>query len=164
MTDMVLKGAASHLSVTEISESLGGQISPERVGLRLTEILNSMDWLTTAQKQKLNFHDMIKVKDMLMEKAQGFGEAAAAASGPLVRILKQIGDDLRQADTDLDERMLRVQRAHANVMVSAVELAFEKALFELHKRYPEIERGELQEILEVSLPAAVKSIEASVDE
>jgi len=158
----IIAGAASRKSLKEISKDLGGKISPEQVGVELEKLLNSTDYLSEAQEQRLLFLDMMRLKDLLFERAQGFGEEAAASYGPLVRMLKLLDDTMQRVNNVVDDKVLRIQRAHADVMIQAINLTAEKMLFELHKRYPEVEREELQEILQMSLPAAVSSIESNL--
>lgn len=52
LDDLIIELAASGKSCEDISQRLGGTISPARVKLRMDQILSAPDWLTKAQQEE----------------------------------------------------------------------------------------------------------------
>lgn len=157
----LLDEATQFQSPKEISKKLNGAVKPKSVVDTVTELLDKRDWLTEAQQDRLLMRDLQKLKNDLQAKVQDDDQAAY---GPLVRVLEQIGKRIDKLKEQSDDRMLQIQEAHARVMFQAIEVAFHTSVLKLQERYPEFDRIELQEILEESLPLALKSLDDKIAE
>jgi hypothetical protein len=146
---ILLRGASSHKSPEELSKLTGGTIRPAAAAQRVIDILKSRDWLTQVQQKQLLIEDLMMVKDN---------------SGTLVRVLKEIGDRLDKDKLDLNAALTQIRKAHAEMMLAAIRVAFERSALELEKRYPEVPKGEIHEVFRMALPEAASEIEAHVVE
>lgn len=86
-------------SVREISEALGGVITPTRVAARIDELLDTRDWLTEAKQDQLNVYKMRRVLSELEGQYLDLDNAKVQLS-----YLKAIAErlDKRRAATDVD--------------------------------------------------------------
>lgn len=159
---ILLRGASSHKSPNELSALTNGVIKPAQAAARVLEILDSRDWLTQAQKRALLIDDLMALKDSLYEKAVKFGSLDAAK--PLVTVLTQIDKTLAADKLDVAAALTQINRAQGHMMLEGIEAAFGLAMDELAKRYPQVDRSELSEVLVAALPEAVKAVEARVVE
>lgn len=101
LDDKMLSMADSR-SPKEISQALGGVITPTRVAARIKELLESRDWLTEAQQDQMVSMKMRKVLARLEENSQNFITDDNAKVQ--LAYLKAIGDrlDKRRAATEVD--------------------------------------------------------------
>lgn len=160
---ILLRGAASHKSPEELSKLTGGTIKPAAAAQRVIDILKSRDWLSQVQQKQLLIEDLMMVKDKLMREVIDLNMTKDNA-GTLVRVLKEIGDRLDKDKLDLNAALTQIRKAHAEMMLEAIRIAFERSALELEKRYPEVGRGEINEIFRMALPDAAREVEAHVVE
>lgn len=160
---ILLRGASSHKSPEELSKLTGGTIRPAAAAQRVIDILKSRDWLTQVQQKQLLIEDLMMVKDKLMREVIDLN-MTKDNSGTLVRVLKEIGDRLDKDKLDLNAALTQIRKAHAEMMLAAIRVAFERSALELEKRYPEVPKGEIHEVFRMALPEAASEIEAHVVE
>jgi hypothetical protein len=156
----ILRGAAAHKSMAEISDIVNGILTPQEAGARILEILDSRDWLSQAQERMLLVDDMMNVKDKLTR--DYIDKNMRDEVKPLISILTLLEKTLSAEKFDIEKAIKEISRAQSQLMLAAISLALERTLFELEKRYPDIPRGEVMEIFEMSMPAAVLEIEGHV--
>lgn len=159
---ILLRGAAAGKSPEEISALTNGLISPAKAAQRVKDILASRDWLDHIQRKQLLIDDLSELKDMLYEKAIVFKNLDAADH--LIKVLNTMQMVIAEDKVDLSVALTQIRQAHAQMMLSAINLALERSLLELEKRYPAIPKGELVEIMHVSFPDVVREIESRVVE
>lgn len=153
--DALLEAAVIGLSAEETSERIGGILSPARVRMRTREMLSAGDWLDALEQERAILK--LAQKNLAALNKQALSLDSAKVQLSYVReILERLEKRKRAADEDLD----RLYQAQARIMSQAIALALEKALFELQKRYPTIEEGELRVVLSESLPEAVAVLSA----
>lgn len=160
---ILLRGAASHKSPEELSRLTGNTVKPAAAAQRVVDILKSQDWLSQVQQKQLLIFDLMAIKDKLMHEVVDLNMTANNA-GTLVRVLKEIGDRLDKDKLDLNAALTQIRKAHAEMMLAAIRVAFERSALELEKRYPEVSRGEINEIFRAALPDAAREVEAHVVE
>lgn len=160
---LLLRGASSHKSPEELSRLTAGRVSPAAAAQRVIDILKSRDWLSQVQQKQLLIEDLMMVKDKLMREVIDLN-MTKDNSGTLVRVLKEIGDRLDKDKLDLNAALTQIRKAHAEMMLAAIRVAFERSALELEKRYPEVSKGEIHEVFRAALPEAAREIEAHVVE
>lgn len=157
---ILLRGAAAHKSPTEIAKLTNGVLKPAEVAVRVQEILDDRDWLSEAQTKALLVDDLMQLKDVLVEKAVTFKNLDAAK--PLISVLTQLDRTLTAEKFDLNKAMNEISRAHAFLLLQAMDLAFEKLCLDIERAHPEISRAELTTLRQAALPDAIKAIESRV--
>ncbi|MFF2388887.1 hypothetical protein [Agromyces sp. NPDC058104] len=158
---MLLRGASSGKSPTELSSIVGNTLTPAAAAARVLEILDSRDWLSQAQRKLLLIDDLMDLKDRLMKIAES-GNTLDAAT-PLRQVLQTILKVLETDKVDIARAMREINRSQARLMLEAIMLMYERVGLELSKRHPEIDfSAEMAEILPVAMPHAVKMIEGRV--
>lgn len=163
MDRILLRGAASNKSAIELSALTGGVIKPAAALARVQEILESRTVYTEMQKELLWLDEVNELKDEL--KRQVLDHKALDHAPTLLNAFKLIQSSILNRKLDIGKAMREIQRAHAQIMLSAISLITERALHILEKNHPEIEWGnEMQEIFGLVIPGAVKEIEAHVVE
>jgi hypothetical protein len=160
---ILLRGAASHKSPEELSRLTGTTVKPAAAAQRVIDILKSQDWLSQVQQKQLLIHDLMAIKDKLMHEVIDLNMTKDNA-GTLVRVLKEIGDRLDKDKLDLNAALTQIRKAHAEMMLAAIRVAFERSALELEKRYPQVSKTELNEVFRMALPEAAREIEAHVVE
>lgn len=117
LDDKMLAMADSR-SPKEISQALGGVITPTRVAARIKELLETRDWLTDAQQDQMVSLKMRKLLGKVED--QFFTEDNAKVQ---LATLKAIGErlDKRRAATAVDLNTLYSNQAQ--IMLRAIDIA-----------------------------------------
>jgi hypothetical protein len=158
--DRILLQNAAHSSPEELSELVNGVFTPAECAQRVHELLKKRDWLEQLEKQQLLINDLADIKDMLREKAlKGWDTRAAEV---FLKAVAQANEIIQANQFDLQAALTQINRAHAQMMLSAIHLALERSFQELERRHAEIPRTELLEVMHASIPAAFAEIEARV--
>lgn len=152
--EKILQLAGNH-SPEEISAALGGTVSPAKVASHLQVLLKQKDWLTVQQQEQLLMHRLQRILAQLEDQYLTLDSAKV-----ILQYLKAIGDrwDKRAAATQINLESLYGNQAR--LMAQAIQLAFERALFELQKLHPEVDESEVRLVLGEALPRAIEVIEA----
>jgi hypothetical protein len=160
---ILLRGASSGRSPEELSKLTGGTVKPAAAAQRVIDILKSRDWLTQVQRKQLLIEDLMTLKDKLMREVIDLN-MTKDNSGTLVRVLKEIGDQLDKDKLDINAALTQIRKAHAEMMLAAIRVALERSALELEKRYPDVSKSELNEVFRMALPEAAREVEAYVVE
>lgn len=160
----LLTMAASHKSPEEMSEELGGSISPARAAQRVREILSSRDWLSHAAQEQLVMQEMVELKDRLKNLIARWDEAdylhgldprmIAMLQKMLTDLLKAVEQRRKAASTE----RITIRTAHAALIVSAIERSFRMMMHELSEHY-KIDEIVARDALEAALPRAIEAIQ-----
>jgi hypothetical protein len=157
----LLVGASKNLSPEQLSAEVKGVVSPAVAAQRVRDILKSKDWLSFAEKKKLILEDAYFLLGTLRSQMQGYVDEKQAAA--FLKTIKQVADLLDHANAGNEKTLMQVREIHARVMGMAIKVAFERALLELQRRYPEIPEDEIYEVLEASLPLAMTELDEVVE-
>lgn len=154
----ILDEAAKFKSLREISDALNGALTPERVGQRLNELLDSkMDHLTVARMEQLHMHDLQNMKVVLQEKIEDWGSEGDAV-GPLIRLFKLIGDRLDKMAKDADDKVTLISKEQAKGFIAALELVYERVIERIGEEYPEVDTTIVRGMVQKELPAAFEKV------
>lgn len=169
--------ARRNLSPEEISEELGGLISPARAAQRIREILRSHDWLSIEEQQGLLLLDMIELKEILLEHVReeggliedprsggtyySFGDPRWSAN--LIRLLGEMSKMILAARTDVESIKTTLRRKHAAVMTQAIQVTFAIVARGVTSRTRDLDERDMIELLEEALPKAVAIVEANTE-
>lgn len=172
----LLRCASNRLTLQQISEEVGGVLTPAQCGQRVREILKSHDWMSDLDQRGLLLMDFIELKNILFDRVRSeggtvrnedgsiyysFGDPRWAAA--LTKVLEQLSKLLGREQPKLDAERQMLRRAHAKVMIEAVELAFRKLVLDIRDSYPEVDEMVLRGFLETALPSAIQAIEARAE-
>lgn len=158
----LLVGASKNLSPEQLSAEVKGVVSPAVAAQRVRDILKSKDWLSFAEKKKLILEDAYFLLGKLRSQmVDGYVDEKQAAA--FIRNIKMIAELLDHANAGNEKTLMQVREIHARVMGMAIKVAFERALLELQRRYPEIPEDEIYEVLEASLPLAMTELDEVVE-
>lgn len=145
-------------SIVDIAGATG--LTPEQAANRLAELYQEKGALTDLYRERQLLEDVYSIYEEVKERAQNATERnQAGLYNALRQMIALMFDKLEKARTRNTRDIQSLGEMHARIMVEGVSLAFEKALFELQKRYPEIDRDELTEIMTDALPLALREIE-----
>lgn len=172
----LLKCASKRMTLQQISDELGGVLTPAQCGQRVREIYKSYDWMGDLEQRGMILMDFIELKNILFDRVRSeggtvrnddgtiyysFGDPRWAAA--LTKVLEQLSKLVSREQPKLDAERTLLRRAHAKVMVDAVEVAFRKLMLDIRESYPEVDELELRSFLETALPAAIQAIEARAE-
>lgn len=172
----LLRCASNRMTLQQISEEIGGVLTPAQCGQRVREILKSYDWMSDLDQRGLILMDFIELKNILFDRVRSeggtvrnedgsiyysFGDPRWAAA--LTKVLEQLSKLVSREQPKLDAERQMLRRAHAKVMIEAVELAFRKLTLDIRESYPEVDEMVLRGFLETALPSAIQAIEARAE-
>ena len=152
LDDALLAGALEDLSAEEISRRLNGAMRPERIILRLKELLGASDFLDDTMRERA----LLRVLQKRVTELQAASDLdSIKVQGAFV---KELLAQINKRKNTVDDALGRLYQSQARIMAEAIAIAFERAILELQKRYPNIESTEAREVLSEALPLAVAVI------
>jgi len=168
--------AAERKTAEQMYEELGSPVSlsPARCAARVREIIKSQDLLSVNEQKALLLLDFIRLRDILFDRVEGTEsrmtksgdivevDSAPAWANALVRLLKEWRGTIDSMKADIDSEELLIRRAHAEIMVQAMRLSFERLMLELEKAGFEIPRDLAEQIIEESIPIGFQSLEKRI--
>lgn len=158
---ILLRGAASGKSWVEVSALTGGQVSPEQAAVRVRDLVEARNnGLTELEKRKLLLDEMSELKEVLQ--ARVFSQHSEKDVNPLIKLFKQILDELKESRMDLDRAQREIDAAHARLWLQAINNALTRMFLMLEARHPDVTKGELEEIFQETMPDVVREIEGHV--
>jgi len=153
----IIKLAGQRKSPEEISLAIGGILSPMEVAARITSIIESRDWLSTLDQKRLILDDMAFMIDKLKTQVESVEWLHKDDANSYRQALKDMLAMIDNVTLQDEAQMMRISEVHARVMAGAIRLGYERAVFELQRKYP-IEEQEAYEALELAVPVAFESL------
>lgn len=173
----LLKMASLRLSPAEMAERMNGIITPAAAAQRVREILSAWDYLSIVEQKALILMDLIELKDILMDRVRQEGGMVEGKNGELVysfgdprwasavtKVLSEMGKLITQEQANVDAERQGVRRAHAMVMVRAIEQTFDRFARDLRAEFPSVPEARMRGVLEEAIPIAVAAIDSSITE
>lgn len=174
----LLKYAAERKSPDEMSDLLGGGLTPARCGQRVKEILASKDWLSIVEQQAVLMHEMVELKSILFEAVKSEGSFVELQNGRevfrdpdprwsanLIRLFKEFRSFIADMEARVEGQAVTLREAHATILRMAIEVIFERFVLELEKEYGDIiDRRRMMEMMEEVIPQGLETIESKVAE
>ena len=154
--DRLLRLAANGKSPIEIASETG--TAPEKVAVRIRELLNSRDIWSDVEKEKLLLHSIYDIKDRLESRID------AVVSDPKFLkeyrgMLELLGQRLSERTKLNQEDLDRITRVQGMKLVHIVELGYFKARAALEAQYPEVDLVELDKVMQAGLEEAALEFE-----
>lgn len=148
--EILLRAAAGGKSGEEIEEITG--IPAAQALEKVKQLLSSRDVWSEMEQRQLLLQEMHELKDSLRASAiEGQDPEAARV---LLRTLEVIGKRLDTQQTVLDANMIKLSIFQQKILLRAMDAALDFAKGELAERYPQIEVGELDELVANGLQKA----------
>lgn len=116
--DQVLIRYADTLSLNALSFKLEGVLTPEQCGTRLSQLLDSTDWLTNAQQDQLV---TLKMRQLVVNLEQM--TLTARVAEVLVRALESIGNRLDRRTEATQKDLSTLYAFQGTVLLDAVNIA-----------------------------------------
>ena len=145
-------------SPAEIAELTG--LDAKFVASRISELLESRDWLSDRQQERLLLEEIADLKDLVMERVKFADEKDfAGVANVALRTLKLISERLDARKRLVDADISEISAAQARVFGKAFDLALSHVVTVLGSDVdPEIVDATVQD----GLRKAAKSLESSV--
>lgn len=145
-------------SPDEIAELTG--LDSRFVAERISQLLESRDWLSDRQQERLLLEEIADLKDMVMERVRFADEKDfAGVANVALRTLKLISERLDSRRKLVDADIESITQAQARVFARAFNLALEHVVGVLGSEFePEIVDVTVQD----GLRKAAKALESSV--
>lgn len=160
LDDLLLKAAASNKSPMEIERITG--IPAAQAVQHIKQLLASRDVWHEHEQRQLLLTELHELKDALQGMALKSQDLDSMRL--LLKTLETIGKRLDAQQQTLDENMIKLSRFQEQVLLRAMDSALTFAKNELQQRYPEIGKGELEEIIAEGLTQAKYEIMESENE
>jgi len=156
--DQKIMRLAAYKSPVEISETMGGTLSPEEIASRTQEILASRDWLTVMQRKQMLLYKLEEIVDRYFDWAMD--GSVASFKGVVLPAIQEIRKLVAEDRESLEEFMLRISDSHAERMGMGFAAGFQYVIEHI-KSDPERDADEL--VLE-AVPIAMKKVDADMEE
>ena len=150
--------ALARKSPEEIAELTG--LDARFVAERISQLLESRDWLSDRQQERLLLEEIADLKDMVMDRVRFADEKDfAGIANVALRTLKLISERLDSRRKLVDQDIESITQAQARLFGKAFNLALEHVVKVLGEDVdPEIVDATVQD----GLKKAAKSLESSV--
>lgn len=160
-TQILLQNA--RLSPIEIEDKTG--IPADEAAARLTELLQSRDWMTDRMEERLLLIEMGDFVSEVRERQKNASEENfALIAGVTLRAYREIANRLDARRRLTDQDISEISAAQGRLMMEVIRLALDIAADEvvaLHPEIPEL-REELQDGFQKALPRARERVKKNV--
>jgi hypothetical protein len=153
----LIRLAGKRMSMEEISHEMGGILTPAECGARISAIIEARDWLSTLDQKRLILDDMAFMVDKLKQQVEAAEWLTKDDANTYRAALKDTLDMIDNVTLQDEAQMMRISEVHARVMAGAIRLGYERAVFELPKRY-DISEQEAFEAIEAAIPVAFETL------
>ena len=150
LDDVLIKAAAGGKSGSEMERLTG--IPAAQAVLHVKQLLSTRDIWTEHEQRQLLLSELHELKDSLSAHALQAGDAESARL--LLKTLEVIGKRLDGQQKVLDENMIKLSHFQERVLLRAMDAALNFAKEQLHEKYPEITKSELEELVADGLQKA----------
>ena len=147
---LLIKAAAGGKSGDEIERLTG--IPAAQAVVHVKQLLATRDIWTEQEQRQLLLTELHELKDSLSHHAIKAGDPDSARL--LLKTLEVIGRRLDSQQQVLDENMIKLSHFQERVLLRAMDTALQFSKEQLAERYPEITRGELEELVAEGLQKA----------
>ena len=118
--DQVLIRYADTLSLNAFSYKIGGALTPEQCGSRITQLLDAPDWLTAAQQDQLV---TMKLRQLIVELQEM--TLTARIAEVLIRALEGLGARLDRRAQATEKDLSTLYAFQGTVMLDAIGAAMD---------------------------------------
>jgi hypothetical protein len=159
LDETLIRLAASGKSGEEIERKTGIP-AIEAVG-HVKKLMSRRDVWTEVEQRQLLLYQLNELKDSLTQNALQLQDPDSARL--LLKTLELIGKRLDNQKTVLDQEVLRLSQYQQSVLLRAMDAALNFAKKELHERYPEVDRDELDALVGEGLALAKDSLDKDTE-
>lgn len=171
----LLKMAAQRYTAEQMSEELGGAIDPARCAQRVREIIKSQDILSVTEQKALLLLDMVELRDILFDRVKESdiaidrnGDSIEIGSDPrhaanLIRLLREFRTLIESSQAEITSAQVMIREAHAQIMLAAIDVVFERFLLRLEQAGHELDRAVAMQAMEEAMPLAFQALEKKTE-
>jgi len=153
LDDILIKAAAGGKSGAEMERMTG--IPAAQAVHHVKQLLQTRNVWTEHEQRQLLLTELHDLKNQLQEQSKG-GDLDSQRL--MLKTLETIGKRLDGQQQALDENMIKLTQFQERVLLRAMDTALTFAKDELEERYPQITRGELEELVAEGLQHAKNEI------
>jgi len=143
LDDVLIKAAAGGKSGVELERLTG--IPAAQAVVHVKQLLASRNIWTEHEQRQLLLAELNQLKEVLTDNAMKTGDLDTQRL--LLKTLETIGKRLDSQQQELDENLIKLTEFQQGVLLRAMDSALSFAKNELAERYPQISRGELEELV-----------------
>lgn len=158
--EKLLRLAANGKSLVEIAEETG--LGPERIGVRIKEIIKSKDIWDDVEREKLLLHSLYDLKDRLERNFEAMvGDPKLLES--YRKTLELLGNRLDTRNALNVKDIERVTEAQGRRMMKIIEGGYFRARAMLAAEYPEIDLKQIDATFNLGMEEEAARLEEEYD-
>lgn len=156
----LLHAATDGLSPKEMSQAVGGIVTPEQAAQRVRDLLESRNWLTFFEQEQLL---MESLNEIISGMRQWTDSGSVQHIKATLQAIKMKQDQLQRNRIDPETAANIIREGQARIMLSAIQVMMVAAADELARRY-NVPTSEVHDIFIVELPKAVDAVERRIEQ
>ena len=155
LDETLIKLAASGKSGEEIERKTG--IPAIEAVAHVKRLMSRRDVWTEVEQRQLLLYQLNELKDSLTQNALQLQDPDSARL--LLKTLELIGKRLDSQKAVLEQEVLRLSEYQQGVLLRAMDAALNFAKKELHSKYPDVDKDELDALVGEGLALAKNSLQ-----
>lgn len=155
---VIIEGFASNLSAEEVAERTGGVLSPAQCLARLTKLIRSKDVLENRDRMSLLLEDAYYLRNRLRQQMDDREYIDKDSAAIWLKTLEVIVNRVEAANAGLSDQMLKFNEIRAQEFIESLTTIVVMLMGELSQRHPEIDAGEVNEIVLEAIPNAIPEV------
>ncbi len=155
LDETLIRAAASGKSGEEMEQLTG--IPAAQAVVHIKQLLNRRDIWSEVEKRQLLLFELNELKESLTQNAVDFRDNESAKL--LLKVLQEVGKRLDSERSKLDLDVIKLSEYQEKVLLKAMDSALNFAKGELSERYPQVPKGELDELVVEGLVRAKYELE-----
>lgn len=163
----LLELSAKGMSLQEISDEIGGVMTPADVHVRVRQIVGARSWLGYLEKQSIILLGIMELVDHT--RAVVFGRHKDAEDNPVfgsaswADLLRKLWNDVarmtREYQVDAEKIRTDLTQAQSRMMIDAIDRAFVVLMRQLKTKHPDIDEAWVRAEMGVALSEAIRSVD-----
>jgi hypothetical protein len=159
LDESLIRAAASGKSGEEMEQLTG--IPAAQAVVHVKQLLNRRDIWSEVEKRQLLLFELNELKESLTQNAVDFRDNESAKL--LLKVLQEVGKRLDSERSKLDLDVIKLSEYQEKVLLKAMDAALNFAKGELSERYPQVPKGELDELVVEGLVRAKYELDKERD-
>lgn len=155
---LILEGFAGNKSAEEVAELTGGVLTPAQCLARLTKLVRSKDVLESKDRLSLLLEDAYYLRNRLRQQMDDREYIDKDSAAIWLKTLEMIIGRVEAANAGLSDQMLKFNEIRAQEFIESLTTIVVMLMGELAQRHPEIEAGEVNEIVLEAIPNAIPEV------
>lgn len=154
----IVEGFSSNKSAEEVSDSIGGTLTPAQCLARLTKLIQSKDVLDASDKVALLLEDVYYLRAKLKKQMEESDYITKDAATMWLKTIEVAVARVESVNVGMSDALMRFNQVRANEFVASLTYIIDHLLTMLQEQNPDFTRAEIDEKILLVIPESIPEV------